>query len=87
MKSYIGTFGNFHRKKRTKNLYGVVKNVRRNYSDEIATLKSSAMLELFLSNKFMFCVYSTVDMQCIMYALGHNVSRPTIDRIKNKSND
>ena len=85
--SYVGSFGNFHRKKTSKHLYGAVKYARKNYAEEIATLKTSALLELLLSNKFMFGVFSTTDLQCIMYALEHNISRPTIDRIKKKLND
>tara|TARA_Y100001938_G_C8009356_1_gene389130 strand:- start:369 stop:788 length:420 start_codon:yes stop_codon:yes gene_type:complete len=85
--SYVGSFGNFHRKKTSKHLYGAVERARASYAEEITTLKSSALLELLLSNKFVFGVFSTTDLQCIMYALEHNISRPTIDRIKKKLND
>jgi len=87
MKSYVGTFGNFHRKKATSDLYLAVKIARRKYSDEIATLKPTALLKLLLNDKFTFGYFSTTDLQCIMYALEHNISRPTIDRTKKKLND
>lgn len=84
--AYDESFGNFHRKKKSKGLLTTVNAIRRGYADELTTLKSSVLLGVLMQNPW-WKHYSSTDWQCIMYALGHNISRPTINRIKNKSND